>query len=62
MLREEKTLCHPEPFDKTCRRAQVESLKINCVKDLKILRPVVYPEPAEGLLRMTYSQSFSAAR
>jgi hypothetical protein len=53
MLREEKTLCHPEPFDK---------LKINCVKDLKILRLGVYPEPAEGLLRMTYSQSFSAAR
>jgi len=42
MLREEKTLCHPEPFDK---------LKINCVKDLKILRRL-------PLLGMTYSQSF----
>jgi len=50
MLREEKTLCHPEPFDKL--KACPEPVEgINCVKDLKILRRV-------PLLGMTYSQSF----
>jgi hypothetical protein len=53
MPHEEKRLCHPELFDE---------LKINSAKDLEILRHLVYPEPAEGLLRMKHSQSFSADR
>jgi hypothetical protein len=58
----ERSGCHSEPFDKTCRRAQVESLRINSAKILiypstytfEILRPKpqndVVAQPLKGSL------------
>ena len=46
--------CHSEPFDGTCRRAQVESLRIDSAKNLTLCVILNQPQADEGSRRLEF--------